>query len=80
MSVPTSNLYNFITQVLENKFLITDTEFKLKNFEQKNSIDEIKEELINKSLFFLYFETDDKYCYHLDKIINFGGKYIIHKK
>jgi hypothetical protein len=64
---------------LENKFLITDTEFKLENFEQKNSIDEIKEELINKSLFFLYFETDDTYCYHLDKIINFGGKYIIHK-
>jgi hypothetical protein len=64
---------------LDHKILITDTKFTLENFEQHKSIDEIKDELIKNSLFFLYFETDDKYYYHLDKIINFGGKYIIHK-
>ena len=46
---------------------------------KKKSIDEIKDEIIKNSLFFLYFETDDKYIYHLDKIINYQGKFIIHK-
>ena len=61
------------------KFLITDTALMIENFEKKKSIDELDEELIKNGLFFLYFETDDKYIYHLDKIIHFGGKYVIHK-
>jgi hypothetical protein len=64
---------------LENKFLITNTDLQINNFKKILSIDEISIDVIKNSLFFLYFETDDEYIYHLDKIINNNGKFVIHK-
>ena len=65
---------------LQYKFLITTSELELENFFKISSIDDIELGKIKESLFFLYFETDDQYIYHLDKIINNNGKFIIHKK
>ena len=63
----------------KKKYLITDTEIELNDFQKIKSIDDIEETLIKDSLFFIYFETDDQYLPHLDKIIEKGGKLIIHK-
>lgn len=61
------------------KYLITDSELKIKAFTKIISIDDIKIEEIKLSLFLMYFETDDQYIYHIDKIINNNGKFMIHK-
>lgn len=61
------------------KFLITNTEFEFENFSKISSIDDISENIISNSLFFLHFNTDDEYIYHLDKILKYNGKFIIQK-
>jgi hypothetical protein len=68
------NNYNHL-----KKILITNTDLVLDNFEKIHSISEIDRSLIQQCLFFLHFITDDEYFYHLDKIIEYGGKFIIQK-
>ena len=84
-----NDLQSFITNSLDytainlnpdlKKYLVTDSELILPDFTKINSIDEIDNDEIKKSLFFIYFETDDQYLPHLDKIITEGGKYLITK-
>ena len=62
-----------------NKYLITDSEIVLRYFTKIKSINDIDIEKIKESLFFIYFETDDQYIPHIDKIIKNNGKLIIHK-
>jgi len=62
-----------------NKYLITDSEIVLGDFIKLKSINDIDSKKIKESLFFIYFETDDQYLPHLDKIIKEGGKFVIHK-
>lgn len=62
-----------------NKYLITNTELEINNFIKLKSIDDINLSNINENLFFLHFESDDEYIYHLDKIFTNNGKLIIQK-
>lgn len=60
------------------KFLITNTNLIINDFIKISSIDDIKPDIITKCLFLLHFICDDEYIYHLDKIINNNGKFMIH--
>lgn len=64
---------------LKYKYLITNTKLKIPGFANISSIDDIKINDIKNSLFFLHFDTDDQYIYHLDKIIHNNGKFVIQK-
>jgi len=86
---PSRSLQEYINKCLDykaiqlnkslNKYFITDTEIVLKNFIKIKSIHDIDSKKIKDSLFFIYFETDDQYLPHLDKLIKEGGKLVIHK-
>lgn len=61
------------------KYFITDSELVLDDFSKIKSINDIDSKKIKDSLFFIYFETDDQYLPHIDKIFKEGGKFLIHK-
>jgi len=61
------------------KYLITNTELKVDDFINLNSIDDIDISDIENNLFYLHFNSDDEFLYHLDKIIKNNGKFIVHK-
>ena len=62
---------------LENRYLITNTDLELDNFVKISSVYDIDVEMINKSLFFLHFDSDDEYINELDRIIENNGKFLI---
>jgi hypothetical protein len=68
------SLYNDRT-----KYLITNTDFELDGFQKLLSINEISKNTISNGLFYLHFNADDEYLYHLDMIINNNGKFLIHR-
>lgn len=62
----------------QKKFLITDTAVTNKHIlslcKKINSIDEISENEIAGSIFYIYFQCDSDAIYHLRKIIKYGGR------
>jgi len=68
------SLYNDRT-----KYFITNTDFELDGFQKISSINEIKKTEISNSLFFLHFNADDEYIYHLELIIENNGKFLIQR-
>lgn len=69
-----ANEFGFST----TKYLITNTELKVDDFINLNSIDDIDTSDIKNNLFYLHFNSDDEFLYHLDKIIKNNGKFINH--
>ena len=58
------------------KYHITNKKIKIdNNWIQISSIDDISVSDINNSLFTLSFDADDEYLYHIEKIIDNGGKF-----
>lgn len=61
------------------KYVITnDKDLHVDGYHKISTIDEITEDMIPKSHFFLYFQCDDEYLYHLDKIIKNKGTFSVH--
>ena len=72
MDMNATNLYNY-----RIKYLITNTDLEVDGFLKLSSIDDISNSEISNGLFFLHFNTDDEYLYHLEKIIEQNGKFLI---
>jgi len=63
----------------KNKYLITNQlELIIPNFTKLNSIDDLNTNDISNNVFILFFDTDDEYLYHIDKIYKNNGKLIVY--
>mgnify|MGYP000864416529 CR=1 FL=1 len=60
-------------------FITTERDVDILDYEKIDSIDQIQECDIGKYHYFLYFQGDDEYLYHLDKIIKHGGTFSVHQ-
>lgn len=61
-------------------FITNSPSLNVTGYEKIPSIDFIEECNISKYHYFLFFECDDEYLYHLDKIIKFGGTFSAHPR
>lgn len=66
----------FVTD--KKKYLITNVnELNIEGYEKIPTIDILPENDIHKYHFFMYFESDDEYLHHIDKIIRYNGTFSV---